>query len=1626
MRRRRVEESRFKTVSYQYPDLDVAATDTHAAYRGHASRRKKETEKGLPRQHQATQTSSTAAQGGGTSNLTASTTTFSPDHANQPNTRATARGNRRGVEGFKRQQSQAHKPPPSSSSSSECHLAQRKHFNQRRTRNRRRKSRLSTLPLKTAVYGECATPQPRADSSGDDGDDADWFDEDNEANMTQWNRGSTPTPLGGGNFWHEDDLERVDRARRLSISGEPIFVTPRVQNAKRYTRTYQHTNFQPYDKGRDEGRRRGGNNCRQVTCRECNIAPFAHVAETTHDKCDHVRETIFAGQQTSKGCLLSHSHKPGVHFYNESDRLYYERRMARRIQVKESPEEYSCESDNEQDWQRILAASINLPADPGRTERWVRTHYPLVVQPLRAESAEDPVLILGEAASPPKRETQTLETRNQQAKRDTSHNNAKKMAQKVKSSAGAFVDSSSEDSSPPLDRNQLQFIPRRASPNQRAPMRSYEEIIKEEKAKRAVSLAPINEPSRYQINQAYYNNTGGEHQANEARLLDLGAHGTQFGHGTKCGHYSLFAQDSIFGHDVFGDDTSEKCEPQTGMNPKCRWCERKEQTVPSDDFDYMLRPRVCSGAHPKYAYQRGERPLPKLPTKTTKKRDICERKCCQPIRNGSGDQTAWTEEFKLAARQRVRAALLRTAGKLDDATGEEKMQFYSCGEGTLTKSSSQMTGNQEIGRTCSSHLRTGRWNEANDTKFNPQIENGSGDQTLPSEELNHASRQRTRTAMFGTTGKFADAAGEEKTQFYSCSSQLSEETGEQPSDGDGCWWSPVSLLLPPMPQKEPQERSKILRSIRSDWFYTDDMAIVPTLQNKTSHNLMLTGGISHHFPTNYLDGSAVILYHPHNQAWFFFGTMPEPRCYHTTVLVGGSIIVAGGLDPLNVTSSGRMQPSSKAFFFSIQNQRWYNMANMHSERAFHAAVGWSDCMIVFGGVGLTGFTSRSAEIYSSKTNQWTLVHPMPKALMGMAAVTVDNSIWIFGGVTRDSEGSSIEDVTYVFDPRTDAWVTRSPMTMRRAFSSAVSVQRDIWLVGGIVNLRPLECTDRIDVLRGAHDSWEPRAALPLPMHSIRIVKTGSELYLVGGQTIVNSPRGEVIVFNRAERRFVKCTETPKTLIGFAAVLLPRASTVLRRYPLSSKATPQERWYAATVIQRAYRHYRNDGTLRFYLKNMRHPSKVVTSREPSMTQWRHTSLNDLVPVHIEKWPPSQPSTTTVNADDGTGEHSTKKYAHYATLRADMDPNLGMLQHMDGSFLKTRLALGLRMTPEWMSSGLRQLKQSQLPCDPCFPVILIIGGLDPRNPLGSSGSAVLKYHPLKDRWMLVNAMPEPRTYHAVAYINDTIFVTGGYSTLNRKSGEMVATKTTFIMNTKTGNWERLPDMLDERACHASIATEGRIIVFGGRGHDGRLLSSVEAYDLKNDKWKRLNSMPKPRMGMTAVAKDGSIWLLGGMSERHNSPTVSEVLLYSLQLDSWSSDSPLRLPRAFSSATLINGNIWLCGGCSTSTEEKHPVSMDSIDVRTQHSEWKKTCTLGVARHSASIATIGSCIFIFGGINSQEWGVLSKSTLIVTDRKAVVSPSPMPQAVSGHAAVALWPSSSRHPISSTKWSDAIFEKHG
>ncbi|XP_077524087.1 beta-scruin-like [Amblyomma americanum] len=218
------------------------------------------------------------------------------------------------------------------------------------------------------------------------------------------------------------------------------------------------------------------------------------------------------------------------------------------------------------------------------------------------------------------------------------------------------------------------------------------------------------------------------------------------------------------------------------------------------------------------------------------------------------------------------------------------------------------------------------------------------------------------------------------------------------------------------------------------------------------------------------------------------------------------------------------------------------------------------------------------------------------------------------------------------------------MMEKRAFFSALDVQRDWWLAGGVMQLRPkVKCTTCIDVLRLASSTMERPSVMPSPRHSVCAEKTGYEVYLFVGQDENNRPLGDVIMFDRARRSIMQCEPLPWILAGSATAVMPEDGLDwlrLRSIWPGKKATPNIRERAATVIQKAYRNYRRGERLQPRLKNT--------------------------------WPPPARSTETLESHwdaNGAEASGATQYLRQQTFPENMDPNLGMVGRMDGSFLKT---------------------------------------------------------------------------------------------------------------------------------------------------------------------------------------------------------------------------------------------------------------------------------------------------------------------------------------------------------------------
>ena len=107
-----------------------------------------------------------------------------------------------------------------------------------------------------------------------------------------------------------------------------------------------------------------------------------------------------------------------------------------------------------------------------------------------------------------------------------------------------------------------------------------------------------------------------------------------------------------------------------------------------------------------------------------------------------------------------------------------------------------------------------------------------------------------------------------------------------------------------------------------------------------------------------------------------------------------------------------------------------------------------------------------------------------------------------------------------------------------------------------------------------------------------------------------------------------------------------------------------------------------------------------------------------------------------------------------------------------------------------------------------------------------------------------------YFCQATLPDGIYISGGVD-----NDTKVLSKSVVKFDPSSRGWERLPDMQQARAYHncSVIVTFGQLIVSGGltKSEDSTLKSStlVERYDIMENKWRTIASLPLARSNHTA---------------------------------------------------------------------------------------------------------------------------------------------------------------------------------
>jgi non-specific serine/threonine protein kinase len=118
------------------------------------------------------------------------------------------------------------------------------------------------------------------------------------------------------------------------------------------------------------------------------------------------------------------------------------------------------------------------------------------------------------------------------------------------------------------------------------------------------------------------------------------------------------------------------------------------------------------------------------------------------------------------------------------------------------------------------------------------------------------------------------------------------------------------------------------------------------------------------------------------------------------------------------------------------------------------------------------------------------------------------------------------------------------------------------------------------------------------------------------------------------------------------------------------------------------------------------------------------------------------------------------------------------------------------------------------------------------------------------------PAPREHLGVAAHAGRVYVLAG-----RTAGFGSNRRTAEAWNTRTGRWERLPDLPTPHGGCSAAAVAGRVVVVGGEATDGTI-PEVEAYDPVRRRWSALPPLEQPRHGLGVAAAGETLYaLLGG---------------------------------------------------------------------------------------------------------------------------------------------------------------------
>lgn len=195
--------------------------------------------------------------------------------------------------------------------------------------------------------------------------------------------------------------------------------------------------------------------------------------------------------------------------------------------------------------------------------------------------------------------------------------------------------------------------------------------------------------------------------------------------------------------------------------------------------------------------------------------------------------------------------------------------------------------------------------------------------------------------------------------------------------------------------------------------------------------------------------------------------------------------------------AGEENPEFFVEYFSIYSNKWTSLPSLPTNVIYCGSTYFESKLFVIGGIEKSGLSiSPLIYSYNSNTNEWNEEHfSLEVSRYGHSCAHFNKSIYIIGGKTNEGITANVE----ILKSGTNETIPGPLLNVKRLWSRAVIVNKELYVVGGDVDDKEIEQLSTIEKLNVLENKWELFASFKQKRRFYSVTSLHDHICIIGGK-----------------------------------------------------------------------------------------------------------------------------------------------------------------------------------------------------------------------------------------------------------------------------------------------------------------------------------------------------------------------------------------------------------------------------------------------------------------------------------------------------------------------------------------------